>query len=160
MVDVFGYEGLYKIDKQGNVWSNNLKRYMSQIIDNKGYCRVYLTKDGNRKCLLVSRLVLKSFVPVENMDELQANHINENTTDNRLENLEWTTPIENSNHGTRNDRISNALSKNVLCIDTNISYINAKNASELTGINKDSIRKCCGGHRKTAGGYHWKYLNS
>lgn len=46
----------------------------------------------------VHRLVLETFCPCENMPSLQVNHKNGDKGDNRLENLEWTTPSENTRH--------------------------------------------------------------
>ena len=47
----------------------------------------------------------------------------------------------------------------VLCIETNVIYRNAKEASVKTRVHKDSIGNCCRGTQKTAGGYHWQYLD-
>ena len=52
-----------------------------------GYYRVHLRKDGKSKHYRINRLMLMTFDPVEDMDKLEANHINECITDNRLENL-------------------------------------------------------------------------
>lgn len=51
--------------------------------------------------------------------------------------------------------------KPVICIETNVVYFGARDASEKTGINRNSIKDCCN-HRKyckSAGGYHWKYAS-
>lgn len=49
-----------------------------------------------------------------------------------------------------------SLSKPVLCIETNIVYKSGADALRQTGIKH--ISSCCTGKRKTAGGYHWKYI--
>ncbi|MCM1217913.1 MAG: HNH endonuclease [Lachnospiraceae bacterium] len=54
--------------------------------------------DGTRKCFKVHRLVMNTFCPIENSEELQVNHINGHKDDNRLENLEWCTRSENLIH--------------------------------------------------------------
>ena len=46
----------------------------------------------------VHRLVLKTFDPVENMQELQVNHKDLNKANNNLSNLEWVTPSQNTMH--------------------------------------------------------------
>lgn len=56
--------------------------------------------------------------------------------------------------------------KSVLCIEMNIIYESYKDAERKTGINAKNIAKVCsgkmyGGKRYiTAGGYHWKNINT
>ena len=57
------------------------------------------------------------------------------------------------------DALSIANSKPVRCIETNIVYYGVKNASQLTGVDKTSIAKCCNGKQKRAGGYHWEFVS-
>jgi len=63
---------------------------------------VVLSVDNVQKICKVHRLVLEAFNPVEGMDQLQVNHLDEDKTNNRLENLCWVTCKENNNYGTRN----------------------------------------------------------
>ena len=47
-------------------------------------------------------------------------------------------------------------SKPVFCVETNKIFSSIKDAKRQTGI--DHISECVNGKRKTAGSYHWKYL--
>ena len=49
--------------------------------------------------------------------------------------------------------------KGVVCIDTGEVFNSATQASEVTGVTRQHICACCKGKRKTAGGYHWRYVD-
>lgn len=69
--------------------------------DRKGteYQIINLSKlDGKKRTFRVHRLVMMAFNPVENMDELEVNHLDGNKKNNKLENLEWCTASENQKH--------------------------------------------------------------
>jgi hypothetical protein len=59
-----------------------------------------------RKTTGVHRLIAKSFIPNPN-NKPEVNHINGNPSDNRIENLEWCTRKENSNHAWKNGLMEN-----------------------------------------------------
>ena len=48
--------------------------------------------------------------------------------------------------------------KQVQCIETNIIYPSTREAERLTGINHCNISQVCTGKRKTAGKFHWRYV--
>lgn len=112
-----GYEGLYEVSNKGRVKSlgnggknqySNKEIYKVPIKLSNGYLRVNLCKDGKIKSYLVHRLVANAFIP--NPDNLeQVNHKDENKHNNNVENLCWCSAKENSNYGTRNERISSSL---------------------------------------------------
>ena len=96
---VVGYEGLYQVSNLGRV-----KRVESSIIRNDGvkvnikskimkltnseYSQLSLSKNGKNKTHNVANLVATAFI--ENPDNLRyVNNINEDETDNRVENLFW-----------------------------------------------------------------------
>ena len=118
--DIEGFEGIYQISSQGRVKSlkridnNNhpiKEKILKPNIDNregKGCLRVRLCKNGKQKFFQIHRLVYETFVG-KIPDDMQCNHINEKKDDNRLENLNLMTPKENSNWGTRNERIANSV---------------------------------------------------
>ena len=49
--------------------------------------------------------------------------------------------------------------RRVLCVDTGTIYESTAEATRETGVHNSSIRRVCYGKRKTAGGYHWRYLD-
>ena len=50
-------------------------------------------------------------------------------------------------------------SKPVRCLETGIIYPNAYEAERQLGIDRANISHCCNGRYKTAGGYHWEFVN-
>lgn len=67
------------------------------------YVRVSLTVDGKRYNILLHRLLMETFRPVEGMENLQVNHIDGDRNNNSLSNLEWVTPSENILHAFRHN---------------------------------------------------------
>lgn len=98
--DIPGYEGLYAITSNGEVWSYIRKKWLKLKTTYQGYKSATLTKEGKQKEYLVHRLVWETFNgPIPNT--LVINHKNEIRNDNRLENLEVCTVTYNNNYGTR-----------------------------------------------------------
>ena len=117
-------------------------------------------KNGKRKWYGTHRLVWIVFNgPIP--EGMQVNHINEDKSDNRLENLNLMTPSENINWGTCIERRAKTHSRWVIKLSQNNEilhfYKSAMDASSETGIDNSGIGKCCKGKKKTAGGYIWKY---
>lgn len=48
--------------------------------------------------------------------------------------------------------------KKVLCIETNTTYNSIEIAAKTLNICRSSISECAAGKRKSAGGYHWKFV--
>lgn len=75
-------------------------RILKAVSDKKGYLRLRVTLDREKKSYKIHRLVAEAFIPNPNGKE-QVNHINGDKTDNRAENLEWVTNRENASHAIR-----------------------------------------------------------
>lgn len=123
--DVEGYEGIYQVSNLGRIKSlarsfNHLNRWgniqshslperelkISELHDH--YQSVVLSKNGKSRDYFVHRLVAQAFIP--NPYNLpQVNHKDENPSNNCVDNLEWCTPLYNSNYGNRRDKLSKAL---------------------------------------------------
>lgn len=82
----------YYVSSYGKIYSKYFDTLIRPRFLGHGYHEVTLRYKDNRACdQLVHRLVLSTFNPVQNMNELQVNHINGIKTDNRIDNLEWCT---------------------------------------------------------------------
>lgn len=95
--DIKGWEGYYQVSNIGRVKS--LYEDVEKILKQKErrYLSVCLFKDKKRKYVNVHRLVAQNFIPNPN-NKGEVNHKNGIKTDNRVENLEWSTRSENSKH--------------------------------------------------------------
>ena len=94
--DIVGYEGLYQVSNIGRVKSIKRDKILKEQLNERGYLRVSLSKNGKHKTWRVHRLVMITFIGyVEGKD--QVNHIDGDKTNNRLDNLEYVTPKENTN---------------------------------------------------------------
>lgn len=101
-----GYEN-YLVSRSGEVWNTQRGRPVAITPRVKGrlYLNANLYRDNKLKHAQVHRLVAAAFIPnPENKPTV--NHINENPADNRVENLEWATGVEQAVWGTRINRIS------------------------------------------------------
>lgn len=157
---VVGYEGLYEVSNLGHV-----KRvfHMKPHKKKHGYAVVSLYKNGVAKSFSVHRLVATAFIPNPE-GKPQVNHIDECTTNNRVDNLEWVTPKENNNWGTRIARITNKNGSKtpVLQVDLDTHEVIAEfpgqsAAARATGISVSCINAVLKGRQQHAGGYFWLY---
>ena len=95
--DIKGWEGLYKISNDGQVWSEKSQKYLSPRLSMDGYKRVALFKDGKSYEYRVARLVAETFV--ENPENKpQVNHKDYNCQNDWYENLEWCDNLENARY--------------------------------------------------------------
>jgi len=154
-----GYEG-YFISNLGNIKSvkENFKdKILKGRLTNCGYLRVALHKDNKQKDLSVHRLVADEFLDNKE-NKPQVNHKNSIKTDNRVENLEWSTRSENMIHSYKQGRTTKGRKIIRLGKEEKI-YNKITEASIDNSINKANISQCLRGRSKTAGGYKWKYYD-
>jgi len=162
--DIKGYEGLYAVNEEGQVWSYRSKKFLQPANNGQGYLQVILCVKGKQKHHRVHRLVLETFNPVEGMDKLQVNHLDENKQNNNLSNLSWVTAKENTNYssyrwkGKKRGKIK-PVAQYTLDGELIAIYKSQAEAARQTGTNCKSIHYCLKGATHTAGGFIWRYHN-
>ena len=171
-----GYESLYEASTLGRVRSLfRYKKILKPSPVTTGYLTVELWKDKQRKRIGIHRLVAMCFC--ENPENKPfVNHLDETRTNNRADNLEWVTHVENCRYGTAIERrtqhldyskrkINNAgqikaCSKPIAQYTKDGIFVrNWKSASECArknGWQISNIRRCCTSKGATAYGYIFK----
>ena len=95
----FIYEGQetdYSVSTEGEVRKDTTNYILSQS-SQQDYKFVGLIINGKQKRMRVHRMVALTFI--DNPDNKPyVNHINGNRSDNNVDNLEWVTPSENTQH--------------------------------------------------------------
>ena len=99
MKDVIGYEELFSITEDGQIWSKRSSRFLKLNILN-GYL-AHVTKIGGREgknvVLKAHRLVAKAYVSNPE-NKPYVNHKDGDKLNNHVDNLEWCTAKENTQH--------------------------------------------------------------
>lgn len=166
---VKGFEGQYEVSNTGLIKSLRgtteriMKPRRKKIIKKDGsvedgYEELILSNKGVRYSKLVHRLVAEAFIPNPQIKP-EVNHIDEDKGNNSVENLEWNTHEENSNHGTKNIRSANKQSMAVIGVDEcgNIVEIHSsiRSAERLTGFGHSNISDCSNGKIAKYKGLEW-----
>ena len=99
-----GYEN-YAVSNYGNVKNIITGNILKPGDNGRGYFHVRLyNSDHVAKGIMIHRLVALAFIP-NPLNLPQINHIDEDKHNNRVDNLEWITSLDNINHGTHNERV-------------------------------------------------------
>ena len=146
----------YEVDTDGNLYGFRGKKLTDASYNRGGYLRndIYLN-DGSSKTISRHQLIANVFI--DNPENKKTvNHIDEDKTNNCVENLEWMTQRENINHGTRTERTSKPVIATCVKTGEQIEFPSAQEA-ERQGFDSGNISRCCNGQRKTHKGYFWNF---
>ena len=99
-VSIKGYEGLYNISNKGNIFSIKRDRLLKPSLRSGGrYKVIVLRKDNKMKNFTLHRLVFFTFNPDENENDKVVDHIDGDTFNNDLINLQLISQNRNISRG-------------------------------------------------------------
>lgn len=159
MKDIPNYEGQYAGTDDGRIWSYKTNRFLKPADNGQGYLYVSLTKDGKSTSKRVNVLIAETFLgePPADGRKYIVDHIDGNSYNNEISNLQYITHSENSKKG--NLKGVKRPHRPVKCVETGIVYKTQTEAAIATGIHKYGISSVLRGKQKTAGNYHWEYAD-
>ena len=160
----------YSISNLGNVKNNETNKNL-KIQKSSGYSTIGLSQKNKRNVFLIHRLVAQAFIPNPE-NKFTVNHINHDTHDNRIINLEWNTQKEQNQHNYKTETIKRTTcrARSLICFDKD----NNENKTEFRTMaeasewlykqgNSKCIESCLAGIRHSINGgwlchgYYWKY---
>lgn len=176
--EVDSHKGLYEVSNLGRVksWKGTIMKPQKYV---NGYLFAGLSNKGTVTQISIHRLVAIAFIPKPE-GKYEVNHINEDKTDNTVQNLQWLTHKENINHGTAIERRvknsnfkgqnnpmfgikgkDNTHSKPVFQIDDlgNVlrEFESAAEAASHVKCNPSFLSAAARGLYEKAKGFKWKY---
>ena len=170
---IVGWENLYEVSNFGRVRS--LDRYVNQLnyqrfckgqllkptLHKSNYCIVTLRNSGFQKISKVHQLVMNTFNPNTSGLKLEINHIDGNTQNNRLDNLEWVTHKENLQHASKHHLLSTYKPINQYDLEGNFlkKWNSMKEAREFYNFGINSLNRACKSQSGIHKGYIWRYAD-
>jgi len=157
--NIRGYEGSYQVSDLGRVRSLDrffrnrqsyclLKGRMKKLrLNERGYVIVGLSKQNKIRVHKVHRLVAEAFLK-NKKSKPTVNHKNNIKTDNVVENLEWATYQENTDHAIKNKYwnqrgerhpLSKLTEKDVLLIRSLRPFFEVKKLAKIFGVGSPCI---------------------
>lgn len=134
----------YEINKMGQVRNKKSGQILSGSLNKDGYLAYVLTVDGKVYRRFAHIMVAKQFLP--NPKGLPiVNHVDENKSNPCVDNLEWTTYVQNINHGSAQNRSEARRSKPIAEYSAEGKYIrtwkSAKAIYQYYGLEYDNTHR-------------------
>lgn len=184
-----GFEELYEVSNYGRIRSKDRVvnvpfgrrgivrgKILKPQPNSKGYLRIFLADGtGKKKRIFIHRIVAQNFL--DNPFNLPVvNHLDFDCTNNRADNLEWTTLKGNMQYSLIRGRLKRtkewlanqkrglelAMGKSVIGtneITGETIFFKALNDCAKSGFQPSCVSNCCTGKRKHHLGFTWRFAN-
>lgn len=151
----------YSINENGVIRNDTRNTFLSTHEQN-GYMHVTLSINKKQRRFRVHRLVAQTFLNNPE-NKPYVNHKDGNRKNNNVNNLEWVTPAENTQHAVKEGLWGTACKKPVIQYSMDgerlMSFESITDAAKQTGSNPNKITMCCQRQRRSTNDYQWRYAD-
>lgn len=145
-----GQPTTYSITTDGRLYNSKTGKWLKGQVSKYGYLTYNLSLPFDKKRMYSHRMVMQTYCPVENQQDLEVNHKDGNKLNNNISNLEWVTSSQNKQHAIDNGLFFNI--KKVYCFNQEkeliATYKSIEDASRLTGYSTSTLGQACRFDRK------------
>ena len=156
--ELFVNEEFIKVSSEGRIMYHN-----GYISYGSSRGTGYLKFSIKAKSYQAHDLICRAFKPLENYDFLITNHLDNNKTNNKINNLEWCTQKENMTHAVKYRKSTNHCTRKVKQIDDKGEIVNVFDSIKEAGIKTNTavqhICEVCKHKNIRAGGFKWEYCD-
>lgn len=168
-----GFYGHYMVSNKARVYSFKKKIFMKvKPMDDHGHLGVCIHRDGQSYYYYIHRLMADVFLPNRNNLPI-VRHLNDDPSDNTLDNLSWGTQKDNlrdcflngnAHYPTEEDREIGLSKLRKPVLATNIKtgekiyFKGQQEASRILDIQQANIWKVLNGQRPSTCGYYFEYV--
>lgn len=162
---ICGYGNQYTVSNMGRIKNLVSNRILKPQRRRHGYLSVWLYNNKSRKQVSIHRLVADAFCERTEL-QIEVNHLNEDKTDNRAENLAWCTKKENCSYGNRpstisrkntNGKRSKPVRQYTMSGELVKEYPSIHEVRRQTGFGEGNIHHAISGKYSQAYGFRWQY---
>ena len=148
--DIKEFNGKYSASNLGAVKNNFTRKILKPMKNHNGYLVIHLW-NGNKTSFRIHRIIAEMFIPNPE-NKKTVNHKNGVKTDNRAENLEWSTSSENIKHafviglneGNCGEKHGGSKLKECDVLDIRKAFDHGKSQADIANEYKMSASQICG----------------
>ena len=160
---IHGFEN-YEISSFGRVRNKETRNEIKPILGSSGYLTVRIRRhhgDYEKPAINIHRAVAEAFIP-GGSKELQVNHKDGNKLNNNVDNLEWCTRKENSQHAMRlglfNPQPPDPPKRKVRIVESGEIFDSIRDCAKAINVAEQHVWACLNGKRSIRNGLHFEYV--